>query len=126
MTTIGMAPRGFRLPDATRIGRVRLQVSDLSRSIAYYDRVLGLRTLRKTEISAELGTKSDNDVVLELKELKGARAVPRRGLLGLYHFAILLPDRASLGRFIAHLSELGEYAVMSDLLVSEAVYLTDP
>ncbi len=122
----GMAPRGFRLPQATRIGRVRLQVSDLARSIAYYERVLGLRTIRKTDASAELGARSGSEVVLELMELKGAHPVPRRGLLGLYHYAVLLPDRASLGRFIAHLAELGEYAGMSDHLVSEAVYLTDP
>jgi len=52
--------------------------------------------------------------------------VPRRGRLGLYHFAILLPDRAQLGRFARHLSEIGERAGMSDHLVSEAIYLTDP
>jgi catechol 2,3-dioxygenase len=52
--------------------------------------------------------------------------VPRRGLLGLYHYAILLPDRAALGRFLPHLAGLGEYAGMSDHRVSEAVYLTDP
>jgi catechol 2,3-dioxygenase len=52
--------------------------------------------------------------------------VPARGRLGLYHFAILLPNREALGRFIAHLAALGAYAGMSDHLVSEAVYLTDP
>jgi catechol 2,3-dioxygenase len=61
-----------------------------------------------------------------LRQLRSARPVPRRGLLGLYHFAILLPDRASLGRFVAHLGEIGAYAGMSDHFVSEAVYLTDP
>ena len=54
------------------------------------------------------------------------RAVPRHGLLGLYHYAILLPDRASLGRFLRHLGELGERAGMSDHFVSEAIYLQDP
>jgi len=52
--------------------------------------------------------------------------VPKRGRIGLYHFAILLPDRPSLGRFLAHLEELGAYAGMSDHFVSEAIYLTDP
>jgi catechol 2,3-dioxygenase len=52
--------------------------------------------------------------------------MPRRGLLGLYHYAILLPDRASLGRFISHLAELGLHAGMSDHFVSEAVYVDDP
>jgi catechol 2,3-dioxygenase len=123
---IGIAPPGFRLPAATRIGRVRLQVSDLERSIAYYQSVVGLDVRERSEGVASLAPRGGGDPILELKELKGARAVPRRGLLGLYHFAILLPDRAALGRFIAHLSEIGAYAGMSDHLVSEAVYLTDP
>jgi catechol 2,3-dioxygenase len=123
---IGIAPPGFRLPDATSIGRVRLQVSDLATSVAYYERVLGLRVLRQVAGSAELGPNGDHNVLLELSERPGARKVPRRGRLGLYHFAVLLPDRPSLGRFIVHLAELGEYAGMSDHLVSEAVYLTDP
>ncbi|MDP9203208.1 MAG: VOC family protein, partial [Gemmatimonadota bacterium] len=42
------------------------------------------------------------------------------------HFAILLPDRAALGRFVAHLAEIGARPGMSDHFVSEAVYLTDP
>jgi catechol 2,3-dioxygenase len=122
----GVAPSGYRLPDSAHIGRVRLQVADLRRSIAFYERTLGLRVIREAKGSAELGPHGDDSVLLELRERPDARPVPRRGLLGLYHFAVLLPDRASLGRFIAHLAELGEYAGMSDHLVSEAVYLTDP
>ena len=41
----GVAPTGYRLPDATRLGTVRLQVSDLARSVAYYRDLLGLRVL---------------------------------------------------------------------------------
>ena len=126
MERAGIAPSGFRLPDATHIGRVRLQVAELDRSVAYYEKVLGMRTLSRSETSAQLGPQDDDRTLIELTEKNGARAVPRRGLLGLYHFAILLPDRASLGRFIAHLEEIGVYAGMSDHLVSEAVYLTDP
>jgi catechol 2,3-dioxygenase len=123
---VGIAPAGFRLPDETHIGRVRLQVSDLARSISYYETVLGMRVINKTESIAELGPHGEDRVLIELTAKPGARAVPRRGLLGLYHFAVLLPDRAALGRFITHLSEIGAYAGMSDHLVSEAVYLTDP
>jgi catechol 2,3-dioxygenase len=50
----------------------------------------------------------------------------RRGAFGLFHFAILLPDRSALGRFAAHLSSLGVRAGMADHLVSEALYLSDP
>lgn len=122
----GLAPAGFRLPDATHIGRVRLQVADIERSIAYYAKVLGMRTVSRSGGAVQLGAQGDDRVLLELKEKSGARQVPRRGLLGLYHFAVLLPDRAALGRFVAHLEETGVYAGMSDHLVSEAVYLTDP
>ena len=123
---LGVAPPGYRLPDATRIGRVKLQVSDLDRSIGYYQKVLGLEVRERSEGFASLGPRGEGEVILELKERRGVHPVPRRGLLGLYHFAVLLPDRASLGRFLVHLSEIGTRAGMSDHVVSEAIYLTDP
>ena len=126
MLDYGIRPPGYRLPDATRIGRVKLQVSDLARSLAYYQTVLGLRELEKSGTHAVLGAHGDDWPILELSERKGARTVPRRGLLGLYHFAVLLPDRPSLGRFLGHLAELDLPAGMSDHLVSEAIYLQDP
>ena len=121
----GIAPPGYRLPDATRLGRVRLQVAELVRSLAYYERVLGLRVLSRAAGSAGLGT-ADGTVLVELHERPGATPVPHNGRLGLYHFAILLPDRPALGSFVAHLAATGMRAGMSDHLVSEAVYLTDP
>jgi catechol 2,3-dioxygenase len=122
----GIQPPAYRLPDATHIGRVKLQVSDLARSLAYYETVLGLRALERSGSRAILAPHGDDRPLLELHERPGARPVPRRGLLGLYHFAILLPDRASLGRFLLHLGELEAPAGMSDHLVSEAIYLQDP
>ena len=122
----GIAPPGYRLPDDTRLGPVSLQIADLGRSLEYYQRVLGMRVLRHDASSAALGAHGDDAVLIQLHQLSGARPVPRRGRLGLYHFAILLPDRPALGRFLTHLSAIGEYAGMSDHFVSEAVYLTDP
>jgi catechol 2,3-dioxygenase len=122
----GIRPKEYRLPEATRLGRVRLQVADLARSVAFYEKVLGFRAIRRTNDSVSLGAHGDDREIVHLHQLTGARSVPKRGLLGLYHFAILLPDRASLGRFVAHLAEIGAYAGMSDHFVSEAVYLTDP
>lgn len=121
----GIAPPGYRLPDATRLGRVRLQVGDLARSLPYYERVLGLRVVSRAASTVTLGT-PDGTAIVELHELPGATPVPHNGRLGLYHFAILLPDRAALGAFVAHLASIGMRAGMSDHLVSEAVYLTDP
>lgn len=121
----GIAPSGYRLPGAVRLGKVVLQVADIERSLAYYQGVIGFAVLRREANRAELGPAA-GPVLLELRERKNARPVPRRGLLGLYHFAILLPTRAALARFVRHLAEQGERAGMSDHLVSEAVYLTDP
>jgi catechol 2,3-dioxygenase len=105
---------------------VSLQVASLSRSIEYYQRVLGLQLIARTPMHATLGATGSSTPLLELHERSDARPVPRRGLLGLYHFAILLPDRASLGAFVEHLAEINAQAGMSDHLVSEAIYLTDP
>lgn len=126
----GIAPSGFRLPMATRLGRVRLQVADLSRSIAFYQRVIGLRTVeRQGERGREwatLAAHGDDRVLVELHEHVGAAPISHRGRLGLFHFAILVPDRPALGRFLAHLGTLGARAGMSDHFVSEALYLNDP
>lgn len=123
---IGVRPPAYRLPEATVLGRARLEVADLARSLDYYVGILGVRVLAQTKTSATLGPHGNDTPLVELHEVPGARPVPRRGRLGLYHFAILLPDRRSLGQFIAHLAARGERAGMSDHFVSEAVYLTDP
>jgi catechol 2,3-dioxygenase len=122
----GIAPPGYRLPDATRLGAVRLQVSDLERSLSWYRRVLGLEPVTLTAGVAVLGPPGSTRSLVELHERREAAPVPRRGRLGLYHYALLLPDRHSLGRFLRHLAEIGERAGMSDHLVSEALYLNDP
>ena len=122
----GIRPGEYRLPESTHLGRVRLQVADLDRSLAFYEKVLGMRVIRRTPDSVGLGPHGEDREIVHLRQLVSARPVPKRGLLGLYHFAILLPDRASLGRFVAHLAEIGARAGMSDHSVSEAVYLTDP
>ena len=122
----GIAPPAYRLPDDTHVGAVRLQVSDLQRSISYYERVIGLRVRAQTASTAELGAHGDDRILVCLHEKRGISPAPRRGAFGLYHFAILLPDRAELGRFAAHLAYIDERVGMADHLVSEALYLWDP
>jgi catechol 2,3-dioxygenase len=122
----GITPPGYRLPAATRLGVVRLQVADLARSLEWYRRVLGLEPLDRSERVVHLGIRGTATPLVELHERPGAAPVPRRGRLGLYHYAILLPHRPALGRFLRHLTAIGERAGMSDHFVSEALYLTDP
>ena len=122
----GIAPSDYRLPNDTQLGRVRLRVADLDRSVAYYETVIGFRVLSRTDGVATLGPHDDDRVLVELHEKPGVKPVARRGQIGLYHFAILLPNRAALGRFVRHLAEIGVQAGMSDHFVSEAIYLQDP
>jgi catechol 2,3-dioxygenase len=124
MAQHGIAPPAFRLPDAAHVGGVRLQVGDLQRSVDYYEQVVGLRTITREKDMAALG--AGNRPLVSLQERAGARPVPRRGVFGLYHFALLLPDRAALGRFVAHILRSGVRFGAADHLVSEAIYLTDP
>jgi catechol 2,3-dioxygenase len=124
--TYGIAPPGFRLPDQTRIGAVHLQVAELTRSVAYYTQVLGLRLDSGGSDSAVLTAQGDGHPLVCLHARPGIDPAPRRGAFGLYHFAILLPDRPALGRFAMHLRALQIPAGMADHLVSEALYLSDP
>ena len=123
--TVGIAPPTFRLPESSHVGAVHLQVVDLQRSRSYYEQVLGLHAHRMTDTSVALSADGQNQPLLTL-HTKPAVTAARRGALGLYHFAILLPARSALGRFASHLASLGVRLGMADHLVSEALYLWDP
>jgi catechol 2,3-dioxygenase len=126
----GIDAPAFRLPAGIRLGTVALQVADLERSLDFYTRVLGFRVIAQDDApgarAAMLGAPRDEAVLLELREKAGVRRVPRRGRLGIYHFAVLLPTRKDLGRFLRHATDLGIDVGSSEHLVSEALYLVDP
>lgn len=122
----GAAPPEYQLPTATTLGPVSLQVANLARSLSYYSDVIGLRIASQRESTAVLTAHDDDEPLITLHELQSAEPVPPRGRLGLFHVAILLPDRAALGRLLSHLAARNEVVGMSDHLVSEALYLTDP
>ena len=108
-------------PD-TRMGVVELSVSDLDRSLAYWQDAIGLRVLSRENGTAELGV--DTPLVRFVEE-PGARSAA--GFTGLFHVALLVPDRPSLGRFLAHAArEQIPLTGLSDHAVSEAIYLRDP
>ena len=122
----GFAPSGARLPDATRLGPVHLHVADLDRSLEFYCSVLGMRVLQRDGASAHLGGQGSERPLLGLRALPGAAPAGRPARLGLYHFALLLPDRPSLGALVRHLAAEGVRFGAGDHLVSEAFYLNDP
>ena len=121
----GIAPPAFRLPDTAHVGSVHLQVSDLRQSVVFYEEVLGLRAYTAATDAALLSRHGEEWPLVTLHTRKGVTQA-RRGAFGLYHFAILVPDRAALGRFAAHLSSLGIRVGMADHRVSESLYLSDP
>jgi catechol 2,3-dioxygenase len=123
--SFGERPSGYRLPDATRLGQARLQVADVARSVEWYGRVLGLRALPDSGGPTKL-VAADDTLILELVERKEARPAGIDRRLGLFHFAILLPNRPALAAFVQHLRVAGEDFAASDHLVSEAFYLSDP
>jgi catechol 2,3-dioxygenase len=125
-STYGVAPAAYRLPSATCLGPVRLQVADLDRSRGFYRDVLGLEARGAGDGRADLAPAAGGPTLVQLVERQGAAPVPRRGRLGLFHYAILLPDRADLGRFLAHASAAGVPPGAADHRVSEALYLHDP
>lgn len=122
----GIAPPAYQLPDGTHVGAVYLQVADLQRSIDYYEQVIGLWLLERTTDTAALGTRGAGTPLVLLHARRGARPVPPRGTFGLFHFALLLPSRAALGQFAAHVTRTGRASGMSNHLVSESIYLSDP
>jgi catechol 2,3-dioxygenase len=108
---------------ATTLGAVHLTVSDLAASLAYYHETIGLDVLAGDDGFARVG--SGGRELLVLVEEPGAR--PAHGHTGLYHFALLLPQRTDLARWLAHAGrERVPLTGLSDHFVSEAIYLNDP
>ena len=110
---------------ATHVGAVRLRVADIEALSAFYKRVTGLRTLARENGLTALGAEQGAPLV----ELVAAPDAPARPPVstGLFHLAILVPERADLARALVRLSTAGwRLSGASDHLVSEALYLNDP
>ena len=116
------AERAALAPE-TRLGAVELTVTDLDRSLAFYERSLGLVTQRRGGNLAALGAGADELLVLVAEP--DARPAGRHA--GLYHVALLHPSRLELARAAARLA-LTRTPIdgASDHGISEAIYLPDP
>jgi catechol 2,3-dioxygenase len=110
---------GALLPDATRLGPVHLTVTDLARSVAFYEEVIGLRVQRMDGGEAAVGD------VLVLHEEPSARRAGRHA--GLYHVALLFGTRAELARVAVRIA-VTQTPIQgaSDHGTHEAIYLGDP
>jgi catechol 2,3-dioxygenase len=108
---------------ATHIGAVHLTISDLNRSIRFYQHHLGFALHRRDDRTAWLGAGGADLLALYQSE----RAPRVRGATGLYHFAVLVPSRADLARALRRLVD-ADTAMQgaADHFVSESLYLADP
>ena len=121
--TAAGAPVRADVPPDTRMGAVHLTVADLDRSLAYYETQIGLRVHARDDGRARLGTGGED--LLVLTEEPGAK--PADGYSGLFHFALLVPERIDLARWLAHAArDRVPLSGLSDHFVSEALYLRDP
>jgi catechol 2,3-dioxygenase len=108
----------------TTVGAVHLTVADLARSLTYYIESIGLNVLGVGGGEAGLGT-ADGVELLHLVEEAGAR--PADGYTGLFHFALLVPQRRDLAGWMQHaIADRVQLTGASDHFVSEALYLRDP
>ncbi|MFC0043003.1 VOC family protein [Metabacillus iocasae] len=115
----------FHCPPAVFIKNVHLIVENLNRSLLFYRDVLGFKVLKETSQAAIL-TVDGETPILTIEQPEGVLPKPSR-TTGLYHFALLLPNRHDLANMLTHLLQV-EYPLQgaSDHLVSEAIYLADP
>lgn len=107
------------------MGAVTLRVANLARAQEFYERVLGLSASQSEDGTVSLGAALGPPIVRLRGD--GSAAPLDRGAPGLYHLAILMPDRPSLAMALARLAGGGwPLDGASDHLVSEALYLSDP
>lgn len=112
-----------------RIGQVHLRVSDIQKSVQFYESVLGLRQITVSSKNALLSPNGKAPYLVALTKSKKELDITQRKRLGLYHFAILLPERKHLADFFVHLQEhRNEVKIdgFADHAVSEAIYVRDP
>jgi catechol 2,3-dioxygenase len=117
---LAIAPR--RIHPDTRPAFIHLRVGSLERVVPFYRDVLGLQVIHLMNQQVVLGVTGRNLVVLQ--ELPQGKRY--RGVCGLYHFAILLPDRRALARAIARLFALRYPNYPTDHIMIKTTYLEDP
>jgi len=110
------------------IGHVHLKVADIERSLAFWSGVLGFEVQQRAGDQAAFVSAGGyhHHIALNTWESKGG-SPPPRGTTGLYHVAILYPDRKTLAEALRRVLDAGiPISGATDHGVSEAIYLSDP
>jgi catechol 2,3-dioxygenase len=108
-----------------RVASVRLAVSDLPRSVDFYERVLGLPLISLDAGGARLGPDVQRPALVLEDIADPTPLVPAS--TGLFHIAWLHPSRPALAASVRRVvGQRWRFDGASDHGVSEALYLTDP
>lgn len=111
-----------RIHPQTRPAYVHLNVADLEQQIAFYQQTIGLQVNWRAEL--DVGLWVDERDLVRLSEIPDGRRY--RGVTGIYHFAILFPNRRELARAISRLFEIGWRNYPTDHIMTKTTYLDDP
>jgi catechol 2,3-dioxygenase len=106
----------------TGVGAVHIAVTDADRALRFYRDYVGLTPLDPGEGTIRMGAGNREIVVLH----PGAERPVVPHTSGLYHLAILVPNRRELARVIARLGALGWDQSPTDHVMTKANYLWDP
>jgi catechol 2,3-dioxygenase len=112
----------FSIHSSTRIASISLTVANLENQIAFYQGVLGFQLHWREGNQAGLGTGKKE--LLHLVEQSGYQRYTQ--VTGLYHFAVLFPDRRELARAMARLFALKYLNYPTDHIMTKSTYLDDP
>lgn len=115
----------FHGKESIFVNHIALRVIDINRSIKFYSDIMGFSLLRKKGKKATMTADGFTPIMTLNQPDDVIPKIPKR--TGLYHFAVLLPSRYSLGLFIKNIGDQG-YPIVggSNHGVSEAIYLEDP
>lgn len=117
----------FLIDSDSQIGSIHLKVSHLEQSLRFYESFLGFKTVKRDATTAYLSPDGQQSYLVALSQANSMDDSPKRA--GLYHFAILLPERKDLACFLSHLLKHKDDVKIdgfSDHLVSESLYIRDP
>ncbi|TAH60905.1 MAG: VOC family protein [Gottschalkiaceae bacterium] len=115
----------FHMRPNIYVTEIVLKVGDIRSSIEFYKNIMGFRVLEGSAEGVKLTANGSTPIITLVSPKDAIPMIPKR--TGLYHFAILLPNRLQLGLFLKHIRNQGyPLTGASHHGVSEAIYLKDP
>lgn len=115
----------MKLSENIKMGKVVLNVQNMDNMKKFYSAILGMPILSESAEEVAFGALGSDEVLLVLRQ--AAEGATRKKAAGMYHFALLVPERGDLGTILRHIIQV-QYPLIgaSDHGYSEAIYLNDP